>query len=685
MAESLKGDKDFFPVLERLEREILERHTLGESIRPLLRRYIAGIESLHPNCDCALFDNINSRYYPFAWGRLEEQLLDRYRGIRFHSDPFDSFRRPGRDEPDSAESDRQLELQFDLFSEFLPETAYHSSISTPVFNSRGKLTGFITAFLRSSQDSRNHFLKISLDRAARLIQVIMENRRVLKAIVENKRKLEEYRYAVDQSSMVVITDENGLTIDVNENTCRISGYTREELIGTHSRLNKSGYHPPEYYEEMWRTISTGSIWRGELKNRTKEGRFYWVDTTIIPLLGTDGRPVRYMAMRSDITEKKKLQQLLADVSMLTRTGVWEYDLKLHHKRTLFLSPVSYSLLGLAEELKPTIDSLTRLIEPTCRNLFKNALHLCIQDGTPFDIEFQIAGRDETLQWIRCLGQPEYADGEIVRVYGSFQDIDRRKRDEMRLLEQAEDLTIKNQELEQFAFVASHDLQEPLRMIISFLKQLEKRHAEELDERGLMYLNYASDGAERMRKIILDLLDYSRIGQSEGTFEMTDLNQLVQDIRFLLKTPIDESSAVILTDPLPTLYAPPIQLHQLFFNLISNALKYRKKGRTPKIQISCVEDSTCWGFSIQDNGVGIHPDYNTRVFELFQRLHSREHSGTGIGLAICKKIVQLLGGEIWLESEEDEGTIFYFTIKKQSAEQTAESEVTRDGDGFQQDT
>lgn len=661
MAGSFNREHRYFPELDRLEREILERHTLGEPIRPLLNRYISGLEALHPDSDCLLFDNIKGRFYPFAWGRVNEKTLEACRGIRFQNDPFDSFRRPGRDLPDSAESEHQLKLELDLFADDLADTGYHASISTPIFGSHGKLIGFITAFGKETADS---FLKISLDRAARLIQVIMENRKVLKAIVESKRKLEEYRYAVDQSSMVVITDENGITMDVNENTCKITGYSREELIGSHTRLNKSGYHSDEFYEEMWRTISSGGIWRGELKNRSKEGRLYWVDTTIIPILGDGGQPIRYIAMRSDITEKKKLEQLLADVSDLSRTGVWEYDLKLHQKRSLFLSPVSYALFGLSEEQKPTIDSLSRLIAPTGRHLFKHSFHLCIQDGTPFDIEFQVAGKDSKSRWMRCLGQPEIADGEIVRLFGSFQDIDQSKRDEIRLKEQAKDLALINQELEQFAFVASHDLQEPLRMVISFLKQLETRNGEQLDEKGSTYLRYASDGAERMRKIILDLLEYSRIGPGEPTDQVTDLNQVVQEIRLLLKATIDESGAVITTDLLPSLQAPTIQLHQLFFNLISNALRYRKKDQPPRIHISCVEDQGYWGFSVADNGVGIHPDYHERIFELFQRLHSREKSGTGIGLAICKKIVTLLGGEIWVESQEDEGTIFYFTLRKQ---------------------
>ncbi|TVQ65467.1 MAG: PAS domain S-box protein [Balneolaceae bacterium] len=681
MAETVNSDKNFFSSLEKLEREILERHTLGEAIRPLLRRYINGIESLHADCDCTVFDNINGRFYPFAWGRTTDEELEQFRAIQFHTDPFDSFRRPGRDKPDSAESDRQLELDFDLFENHLSGTQYRSSISTPIFSSKGKLTGFITGFIKSETDRCDRFLKISIERAARLIQIIMENRRVLSAIVDSKRKLEEYRYAVDQSSMVVITDENGITIDVNENTCRMSGYTREELIGSHTRLNKSGYHPQEYYEELWKTISSGRIWRGEIKNRSREGRFYWVDTTIIPILGRDGTPVRYMAMRSDITEKKQLQHLFSEVSMLTNTGVWEYDLKSHHKRTLFLSPVAYTLFSLTEIQKPTIDSIAKLIEASGRNSFKNALHLCIQDGTPFDIEFQVTIPGRELRWLRCLGQPEIADGEIVRIYGSFQDIDRRKRDEILLREQAQNLIAKNRELEEFAFVASHDLQEPLRMIISFLNQLEKRYAGLLDERGITYLNYATDGAERMRKMILDLLDYSRIGSAADFSEMTDLNQIVRDVQFLLKTTIDESSAIITTEALPALFAPKIQLHQLFFNLISNALKYRKPGIPPRIHIACVEDTGCWGFSVQDNGVGIHPDYHNRVFDLFQRLHAKSYSGTGIGLAICKKIVTVLGGEIWVDSQEDEGTIFYFTLSKQNSLRSEEPDSSGAGDGF----
>lgn len=227
------------------------------------------------------------------------------------------------------------------------------------------------------------------------------------------------------------------------------------------------------------------------------------------------------------------------------------------------------------------------------------------------------------------------------------------------------LELSNSELEQFAYVASHDLQEPLRMITSFLALIERKYQDKLDEKGKQYIHFATDGAKRMRDIILDLLEFSRVGRV-GNLESApfDVEELIQEIQGLLKVQIQSSKAEIILSNLPAINSPKAALRQLFQNLISNAIKYKKPDIDPIVEISCKENNDEWVFAIKDNGIGIPPEYYEKIFIIFQRLHDKaEYKGSGIGLAICKKIIDYLGGQIWVESKLGIGSIFYFSIPK----------------------
>jgi PAS domain S-box-containing protein len=242
------------------------------------------------------------------------------------------------------------------------------------------------------------------------------------------------------------------------------------------------------------------------------------------------------------------------------------------------------------------------------------------------------------------------------------DMTERKQAEEVLARQAQDLARSNAELEQFAYVASHDLQEPLRMVQSYVQLLARRYEGHLDTDADEFIAFAVDGAERMRILINDLLQYSRVTTHGKPFAPTACAIILDHALANLKIAIEESSAVVTHDELPTVMADGVQLTQLFQNLISNAIRFHKQETRPEIQVSVEHSGGEWTFSVRDNGIGIAPEHFERIFMIFKRLHSwEEYEGTGIGLAVCKKIVERHGGCIWVESEPGKGSTFYFTV------------------------
>ena len=238
-----------------------------------------------------------------------------------------------------------------------------------------------------------------------------------------------------------------------------------------------------------------------------------------------------------------------------------------------------------------------------------------------------------------------------------------------LHQKTEALTRSNQELEQFAYVASHDLQEPLRMVTSYVQLLARRYQNRLDSNAEEFINFAMDGATRMHTLINGLLAYSRVGTRGKPFEPTNCETILQQSLDNLKMTMEESGAVVTHDSLPTVMADDLQLGQLFQNLIGNAIKFHGE-EPPRVHVSAKPDGKQWVFSVRDNGIGIAPEFAERIFIIFQRLHDKEkYPGTGIGLAVCKKIVECHGGRIWVGSELGKGATFYFTLPREGEQQT----------------
>ncbi|MGH1350846.1 MAG: PAS domain S-box protein [Methyloligellaceae bacterium] len=265
-----------------------------------------------------------------------------------------------------------------------------------------------------------------------------------------------------------------------------------------------------------------------------------------------------------------------------------------------------------------------------------------KDGTEFPIELSISE-------INLDGQVLYS--------GIVRDITERKHAE-------EELTRSNLELERFAYIASHDLQEPLRMVSSFTNLIQEEYHEKLDDKAQKYMGFIANASQRMQDLVRDLLDYSRADQSVPKFENIECNHLVKTVLEALAEVIEETKAEVTFDPMPEVYSNPIRISRLLQNIIGNAIKYKREGVSPRIHVGVEDKQECWTFSVSDNGIGIKPEYLDQVFVLFKRLHNKdEYAGTGIGLAICKKIVESIGGKIWIESEFGSGSTFYFNILK----------------------
>ncbi len=253
------------------------------------------------------------------------------------------------------------------------------------------------------------------------------------------------------------------------------------------------------------------------------------------------------------------------------------------------------------------------------------------------------------------------EGEMILV-GTGVDISERVAAEEALEEKALDLKRSNEDLEQFAYVASHDLQEPLRMVASYLQLLDRRYGDELSAEAREFMAFAVDGATRMKQLINDLLAFSRVGTQGGEFQDTDLNRVVGVVHNNLMGLIEETGAIITHDELPVVAADETQMQQLYQNLIGNAIKFRKDDQAPAVHLGAEKKNGLWQMSVSDNGIGLDPQFKDRIFVLFQRLHGTEkYQGTGIGLAVSKRIIDRHGGRIWVESQAGEGATFFFTL------------------------
>jgi PAS domain S-box-containing protein len=465
-------------------------------------------------------------------------------------------------------------------------------------------------------------------------------------------------------------------IRVNRRLCEILGYPEHELIGMTGR-QISHADDLDVINAQRKRLYAGEIDHVRVEKRylRKDGSVVWVTFSMVLERSAGGDPAYEIAIFDEITERKRAEAALREsearfrsLTQLSSDWYWEQD------ESFGLTFMS-GRMGERTGLDASAYLGRKRWDQPALNLSEDdwARHRAVLERhEPFrDFEMERPNPAGASRWISVTGEPLYDEAGNFKGYrGVGSDITARKRAEAEvrsahdeLAKKAEELQRSNAELEQFAYVASHDLQEPLRMVSSYTQLLARRYNDKLDGDAREFMNYVVDGAARMKQLIEDLLAYSRVGTKGKEFKRASLEAPLKRALTNLRAAIEESGAAVTCDALPTVDIDEVQLTQLFQNLIGNALKFRGQV-APRIHVSATEENAEWRVAIADNGIGIEPQYFERIFMLFQRLHTMgEYPGTGIGLAICKKVVERHGGRIWVESRLGSGATFHFTLPK----------------------
>lgn len=461
----------------------------------------------------------------------------------------------------------------------------------------------------------------------------------------------------------------GYLAECNDTVAKMYGYnTAEEIVGV--RLKELMVESDPKNVEFFRKVAESSyrLNNAETHEVDKNGNSRYFINNFVGII-ENNEVVRAWGTQRDITETKRANEELRRIQFRLATLLTNLpDVVLYETggNKEFISENVIELLGYpSSKFISNRNFFNTIVHPGDFKILESRTKAWVEAGKPgiLNTEFRCRRADGTYIWIEdhIIHIKSDKEGEPDSMAGVLINVTEHKSIEEKLKQLADKLSISNKELEQFAYVASHDLQEPLRMVASYIQLLQKRYKGKLDGDADEFIGYAVDGVVRMKTLINDLLIYSRVNTQELPLEAVDCNKVIETVQHSLNTSIRESGAKIVSDTLPTVYANTLQLTQLFQNLISNAIKF-KRDIPPVVEISSKKTSDEWLFSVSDNGIGIESEYAEKIFIIFQRLHNyNEYPGTGIGLAICKKIVEKLGGRIWLESEPGKGSTFNFTI------------------------
>jgi PAS domain S-box-containing protein len=486
---------------------------------------------------------------------------------------------------------------------------------------------------------------------------------IARDVTERKRNEDKLKLAVEAApTAMVMVDQRGIILLVNTETERLFGYGRGELVGSPIEMlvpERYRARHPDHRTLYLQRPETRAMGAGrELYGLRRDGTEVPIEIGLNPIMTDDGLVV--LSSIVDITERKQAEERFRLAVMSSPNGMVMVNARgeivlVNSEAERLFGYAANELLGKALEV--LVPQRFRAEHPKMRETFVakpqrramgagRDLFGLRKDGSEFPIE---------------IGLNPIATAQGTFTLSSIVDITERKNAQEALLERTKELLRSNSELEQFAYVASHDLQEPLRMVASYTRLLAEEYGDKLGEEGKLFVHFARDGAERMQQLIHDLLAFSRVGSRGRHLRSIAPRACLETAIENLRISIDETSTEIRAGVMPEVVADPMQLNELFQNLISNSIKFRRE-LPPLIEIDAALDGKFVQFSLRDNGIGMEAQYFEEVFQVFKRLHSKEeYPGTGIGLAICKRIVERAGGSIWVESTPGVGSTFYFTL------------------------
>ncbi|MFP4345980.1 MAG: PAS domain S-box protein [Anaerolineales bacterium] len=511
-----------------------------------------------------------------------------------------------------------------------------------------------------------------LETFTRVVTASLRQRRAEEAFQEAHRQLRAF---FDHSPRLIgIFDREGRYQVINQALARTLGRPEEEILGK----TFADLLPPQVAETFMHRVDRLAETQAPLVVKDQlqiAGEKRVFQSLLFPLSQDESGVQTFGSIASDVTEREAMEGQLREsrehLSLAiegAELATWDWNLQTGE---MIRSPRWAEMQGYGyDDLEPTLSFWEQRIHPEDAPVVREALDAHLEDRTSlYQAEYRLRTKVGAWKWILDTGKVLVRDeaGAPLRAVGIQQDITGHKEAEKQLARYAADLQRSNEELEQFAYLVSHDLQEPARIVASYLELLMRRYAGAFDEEVAAYIHQARESAERMQQMIRALLNLSRVGRREHDLAPTDVEAVLERTLRTLQRVQEETGGAVTRGPLPTVMADEAQLGQVFQNLIANALKFRRAGVPPRIHVSARREEETWVFAVADNGIGIDPRHAERIFEIFQRLHTwEEYPGTGIGLALARKIIARHGGRIWVESKPGEGATFYFTLPVASA-------------------
>jgi PAS domain S-box-containing protein len=494
---------------------------------------------------------------------------------------------------------------------------------------------------------------------------------------KGRRALDNQKFALDQHAIVSITDLHGDITYANDRFCQISGYSRAELLGENHRIVKSGLHPREIYERMWQTITQGRVWHGEICNRKKNGESYWVDATILPLAGVDGLPEQYIGIRTDITARKiaeaQLEEQLRFVEVLLEATPTAIYLKDKAGRYLRFNKAFETLFGIerAQWIGKTVFDLVP--EPGASMMHAKDLELLATGAVQtYDASFTNRRSGEARDGLYWKAALTSSDGEITGLVGTILDITERNRFEQDLRNARRSAEAASQAKSDFLANMSHEIRTPMNGVIGMT---DLALDTPLSATQREYLSIVKNSALSLMVILNDILDFSKIEAGKLNIEAVEfpLGQSVEETLKTIQARAEKKGLQLRCDMAPGLPArvigDPVRIRQVLTNLCDNAIKFTAQGQVRVlVEQRALADGHEILFTVQDSGIGIPADKQQGIFEAFTQADAsttRQFGGTGLGLTICARLVDLMGGRIWVESQPGQGSRFCFTVHVQA--------------------